>query len=88
MENACRRCYDGGKQKGGFVARRRMNKSNPTYDKEEGEVMIEPMVALAVLEAMLLTASANSAEPIERQAKLTAAELTCEYAVNPLGSAS
>ncbi|MHC4178857.1 MAG: family 78 glycoside hydrolase catalytic domain, partial [Planctomycetota bacterium] len=47
--------------------------------------MIRPMVAAAILETMLLTAAVNSAEPIERQARLTPSELTCEYAVNPLG---
>ncbi len=47
--------------------------------------MIRPLVALAILEAMLLTAAADPAEPVERQGKLTASELTCEYAVDPLG---
>jgi len=47
--------------------------------------MIQPMVALTILEVILLTAAVDSAEPVERQARLTATELTCEYAVNPLG---
>jgi len=42
-------------------------------------------LTLCLVTAMLLTAAANSAEPIERQARLTPTELTCEYAVNPLG---
>ncbi len=46
---------------------------------------IRSMVAVAILEAMPLTAAADSAEPPQRQAKLTASELTCEYAADPLG---
>ena len=42
-------------------------------------------LALCLVTAMLLTVAANSAEPIEQQARLTPTELTCEYAVNPLG---
>jgi len=47
--------------------------------------VIRLMVALTVIEAVLLTAAVNSAEPVERQASVTTSELTCEYAVDPLG---
>ena len=47
--------------------------------------MIQSTVVFSILEVSLLTAAAGPIEPGERQAMLTASELRCEYAVNPLG---
>jgi len=55
---------------------------NPTRQRKG---IIAVHFALCLVTTMLLTTAAKSAEPIERLAKLTPSELTCEYAVDPLG---